>query len=57
MSLYDSLKGHIPHMHNNCFAATQLEIAALCHINSIALQNISHTINAALQLDINIAVH
>jgi len=51
------LKGFTPHMHNNCFAATQLEIAALCHIISIALQNISHTINAALQLDINIAVH
>jgi hypothetical protein len=43
-------------MHNNFFAATQLEIAALCRIISIALQNISHTINVALQLDINIAV-
>jgi hypothetical protein len=44
-------------MHNNRIAAMQLEIVALCSINSIALQNISHTIDAALQLDINIAVH
>jgi hypothetical protein len=44
-------------MHNNGLAAMQLLIAAPCHINSIALLNISHTINAAVQLDINIAVH
>jgi hypothetical protein len=44
-------------MHNNAIAAMQLLIAAPCHINSIALQNISHTINVAAQLDINIAVH
>jgi hypothetical protein len=39
------------------FAAMQLVIAALCRKISIALQNISHTIYAALQLDIDIAVH
>jgi hypothetical protein len=44
-------------MHNNRFVAMQLLIAALCHRISVALGNISHTINAAVQLDINIAVH
>jgi hypothetical protein len=37
--------------------AMQLETADLCHISDDALQNVSHTVNAAPQLDINIAVH
>jgi hypothetical protein len=44
------------HLHNNLYAAMQLFIVATCQIISIALLNTSHTIHAALQLDINVAL-
>jgi hypothetical protein len=44
-------------MHNSAFAALHLVNAALCHIMCFALENISYTVNAALQLDNNAAVH
>jgi hypothetical protein len=44
-------------LHNKRFAAVQLVIAALWRKIIVALQNISHTIYAALQLDIIIALH
>jgi hypothetical protein len=47
----------MPHLHNSRLAALQPHIAALYPTISIPLWNISYTVRAAAQLDINIAVH